>query len=204
MENPILNSAVRLFSTMAPYVTFDLTFPHSYSVILLSELPGNDLRRPIYFPGVTTRGGKDGLLLRFTCSNDKQWSGCFAFGDHEMCGVFAVPNPDCVCVVSKGSGYWIYVNEPEKSSQVQVFPIRDVRVVPDARTLLLTDFTSLHAFGSDGQLWKHRVCWDDLKIQDIRAGIVRGVGYDPTNRKQSVAEFAVELATGRVLVSPWH
>jgi hypothetical protein len=181
MENPILNSAVRLFSTMAPYVTFDLTFPHSYSVILLSELPGNDLRRPIYFPGVTTRGGKDGLLLRFTCSNDKQWS-----------------------VVSKGSGYWIYVNEPEKSSQVQVFPIRDVRVVPDARTLLLTDFTSLHAFGSDGQLWKHRVCWDDLKIQDIRAGIVRGVGYDPTNRKQSVAEFAVELATGRVLVSPWH
>ena len=103
----------------------------------------------------------------------------------------------------KGSGYWVYVNEPEKSSAIRVFPIRDVRAVTDAQILLFADFTDLSAFGPDGQLWKHRVCWDDLKIQDIRDGVVRGVGYDPRNRKQSIAEFAVEVATGRVLVSPW-
>ena len=184
-------------------VTFDLTLPHSYSIIALAELPGDGQHPPIYFPGLTTTGGKDGLLLRFTRSDGKQWSGCFGFGAWGLCGVFAVPDPDCVCVVSKGTGYWVYVNEPEKSSQMRVVPIRDVRVVPDARTLLLADFTSLSAFGSEGQLWKHQVCHDDLKIQDIRDGVVRGVGYDPTNRKQRIAEFAVELATGRVLVSPW-
>jgi hypothetical protein len=184
-------------------VTFDLTFPHSYSVIQLTELPGNGQHPPIYFPGVTTAGGKDGVLLRFARSNGKQWSGCFAFGNYGLSGVFAVPDPDRVCVVSKGTGYWVYVDEPEKSSQMRVFPIRDVRVVPDARTLLIADFISLSAFGSDGQLWKQCVCWDDLKILDIREGIVRGLGYDRQKRQQGIAEFAVELATGRVLVSPW-
>jgi len=184
-------------------ITFDLTFPHSYSVIELTELPGTGRHPPIYFPALTTAGGADGLLLRFSGSNGQHWSGCFAFGDCGLCGVFAVPHPEIVCVVSKGAGYWVNVNQPEKSSRMHVFPIRDVRVVPGARTLLIADFTSLFAFGADGELWKQRVCWDDLRIQEIQEGIVRGIGFDPTNRKQSVAEFAVELATGRVLVSPW-
>jgi hypothetical protein len=184
-------------------VTFDLTFPHSYTINRVTELPGNGQHPPIYFPGATTAGGRDGLLLRFASANGEEWSGCFAFGDYEFCGVFAVPDPDCACIVSRGAGYWVKVREPQKSFPMRFFPIRDVRIVLDARALLLADFTSLCAFGCDGQLWEHRVCWDDLKIQDIREGIVRGVGYDPTNRKRSVSEFAVELATGRVLVSPW-
>jgi hypothetical protein len=184
-------------------VTIDLTFDHSYAVIQLTELPGDGKHSPIYFPGASRTGGKDGVLLKFTRANGAQWTGCFAFGDYQLCGVFALPNPDCVCVVSNGAGYWVYVNEPEKSSEMRVFPIRDVRVIPDAQILLFADFTSLSAFGPDGQLWKHQVCWDDLKIQDIQGGVARGVGYDPTNRKQSTAEFAIELATGRVLVSAY-
>ena len=187
---------------MCANLTFDLTFPHSYRVVP-TELSRNGEHPPIYFPGGTRTGGKDGLLLRFTASNGDQWSGCFAFGDYGLCGVFASPDPDSVCVVSNGTGYWVHVNAPEKSSEMHALPIRDVRIVTDARILLLADFTSISAFGSDGQLWKHRVCWDDLRIQEIQEGIVRGIGFDPTNRKQSVAEFAVELATGRVLVSPW-
>ena len=188
---------------MSTDLTLDLTFPHSYSLIQLHELPGDGRNGPIYFPGMKTTHGKDGPLFRFTCSNGKQWIGCFAFGDYQFSGVFATPNPDFACVVSKGDGYWVDVNEPEKSSTMNVFPIREVRAVLDTRILLLTNFTDLIAFDHNGQLWKHRVCWDDLKIQEIRGGIVRGVGYDPTYRKQSVAEFAVELATGRVLASPW-
>jgi hypothetical protein len=188
---------------MPAEVTFDLTFPHSYSAIRLTELPGDGKHSPIYFPGASRTGGKDGILLKFTNANGEQWTGCFAFGNYQFCGVFALPNPDCVCAVSNGAGYWVNVNEPEKSSEIRVFPIRDVRAVPGAQILLFADFTSLFAFGPDGQLWKHRVCWDDLKIQDIHGGIVKGVGYDPTNRKQSATEFAVELATGRVLVSAY-
>jgi hypothetical protein len=183
-------------------VTLDLSFPHSYSVIQMKELPGDGRHPPIYFPGLTTTHGKDGPLFRFTRADGRQWSGCFAFGDYALSAVFATPDPDCVCVVSRGTGYWVYVNKPEKSFEMRVFPIRDVRAVTDARILLFANFSDLFAFGPEGQLWNHRVCWDDLKIQDIAQGIVRGVGYDPTNRKQSIAEFAVELATGRVLVSP--
>jgi hypothetical protein len=120
-----------------------------------------------------------------------------------MCGVFASPDPDRVCVVSAGTGYWVHVEEPEKSSKMRVLPIKDVRIVTAARILLLADFTSLFAFGSDGQLWKHQVCRDDLKISDIQQGIVSGTGYDPTNSEQNRSKFAVELATGRILQSPW-
>src|ERR1700731_3493299 len=135
-------------------LTFDLTFPHSYTVNP-TELSRNGEHPPIYFPRLIRAGGKDGLLLRFTASNGKQWDGCFAFGSYELCGVFALPNPDSVCVVSNGTGYWVHVNEPGKSSEMPVLPIRDVRIVTEARILLLADFTSLYAFGSDGQLWKH-------------------------------------------------
>jgi hypothetical protein len=181
--------------------TFDLTFPHSYTVTP-TELSRNGEHPPIYFPAVARTGGKDGLLLRFTAANGKQWDGCFAFGDYELCGVFAMPDADRACVVSSGTGYCVHVNEPQKSSEMGVLPIRDVRIVADARMLLLADFTSLCAFGSDGQLWKHRVCWDDLKISGIQEGIVSGTGYDPTNSEQTISRFAVELATGRVLRSP--
>jgi hypothetical protein len=197
------NFAIKLRSTMSTDLTLDLSFPHSYSLIQLHELPGDGRNGPIYFPGLTTRGGGDGPLFRFTCSNGKQWSGCFAFGNHKFSGVFATPNPDRVCVVSKGEGYWVDVNEPEKSSTMNVFPIRDVRVVIEARILLIANFSVLYAFGPDGRLWAEEVCGDDLKIQEIEGNIVRGVGYDPRNGNQTRAEFAVELATGRVLESPW-
>ena len=181
----------------------DLSFPHSYSVIQLKELPGDGRNGPIYFPGMKTTHGADGPLLRFTRSDGKQWSGCFAFGDFGLSGVFSAPNPDCACVVSRGSGSWVDVNEPEKSSTMNVFPVRDIRVVLEARILLVANFTVLYAFGSGGRLWAEEVCADDLTIREIREGVVRGDGYDSTNRKQTRAEFAVELATGRVLESPW-
>jgi hypothetical protein len=187
---------------MRTNLTFDLTFPHSYTV-MRTELSRNGEHPPIYFPGRLKTGGKDGLLLRFTPINGMHWDGCFAFGNHEMCGVFASPDPNRVCVVSNGTGYWVHVDEPEKSSKMRVLPIRDVRIITAERILLLVDFTSLFAFGSDGQLWQHRVCWDDLKISDIQQGIVSGTGYDPTNSEQSISTFAVELATGRILQSPW-
>jgi hypothetical protein len=187
---------------MSANLTFDLTFPHSYAVVP-TKLSGSGAPPPIYFPRGTRTGGKDGILLRFTPSTGDQWSGCFAFGDYGLCGVFATPNPDCVCVVSKGTGYWVHVNEPEKPSEMRALPIRDVRIVSDARILLLADFTALSAFGPDGRLWRRSVCWDDLKISEVQKGVVSGTGYDPTNSAHSKAEFAVELATGRILKSPF-
>jgi hypothetical protein len=191
----------KISSTMYADPTFDLTFPHSYSVVP-TELSPNGEPPPIYFPGGTRTGGNDGMLLRFTPSNGDQWRGCFAFGDYDLCGVFAMPNPDHVCVVSKGTGYWVHVNEPEKSSKMRALPVWDVRIVSDARIILLADFTALSAVGPDGQVWKHRVCWDGLKILEVQNGIVTGTGYDPTNSVHSKSEFAVELATGRILQSP--
>lgn len=199
-----------------PCLTFHdrIGFAHEYQSYFRSHLspfvyrcsaelsPSGD-PPPIYFPSLTRIGGKDGLLLRFTTSNGKQWDGCFAFGDYGLRGVFACPDPNCACVVSDGTGYWVSVNEPENSFELGVLPIRDIRSVADPPILLVADFTSLYAFGPDGQLWKRRLCWDDLNISRIQQGIGSGTGYDPTNSEQRTSGFAVELATGRVLRSAW-
>jgi hypothetical protein len=137
---------------MPANLTCDLTFPHSYTVAPTHHFKWQSV----------------GWL-------------CFAFGDYGVCGVFAFPDPDCVCVVSDGKDYWVHVNEPEKSSELAALPIRDIRSIPDARILLLADFTSLYAFGSDGQHWKQRVCWDGLNISDIQEGIeVARIAKHPT------------------------
>jgi hypothetical protein len=76
-------------------------------------------------------------------------------------------------------------------------------VLPAQQSLVIGTFTDVAAFGTDGMLWRWRVCWDDLKITDNRDGKLFGKGFDPTNKKQSQAEFSIDLGTGRVLASPY-
>jgi hypothetical protein len=65
--------------------------------------------------------------------------------------------------------------------------------------LVLADFTSLAAYGSNGLAWRSpRVCWDELKILKVTHATIEGLGYDPINSSQS--RFVVDIKTGRSLL----
>lgn len=93
----------------------DTTFPHTYECERLSEIPSGLNVPHYYFPGASTEGGKDGILVRVRCSDGRSWIGTFAtdgFAPHDATGIFTTPDPERFCVASGGSGYVVHAGMP--------------------------------------------------------------------------------------------
>jgi hypothetical protein len=187
-------------------LNIDLTLPHSYEVEEFHHLPGAGSPETIYLPPPQTRSEHDGLWIRVLPQRRRPWVGVFAFGyesPQAYSGVLSSPDPDRLCVVSKGSACIVKAEDPQTYEVLKTFPVLDVRLVGEQHTLIFSDFTSLAAYGSGGLLWKSpRVCWDDLKIVTITNDVIEGTGSDPTNSKNPQSRFAVDIRTGRSLLAP--
>jgi len=181
---------------------FDYTFPHSYDVQELGELPGSGLDAPLfYIPEPKTRTEHDGLWLRIRSSNCPRWIGVFAFGSSPsaLSRVISTPDPEVLCVVSRGAAYIVRPSEPKAWQHVRVHPIIDVRVLQNHQMLLLADFTKLTALGKAGVIWESSsLCGDNLKIVRVTSGAVEGIGYDPARSGET--SFVVDIMTGRSLL----
>lgn len=167
----------------------DFTFPGHYAVEE-TELPG-DGREIIYHPGASTAYGKDGLLLKFSPKDGKEWIGCFAFGHHSypLTKVFSSANPDYACVISRGAAYWVSAARSENCRRLDCFPVLDARPIPGEGLLLLSDFIMLSLLGADGIPWRSpRLCWDELQITGIKDSVASGTCYDPLSSETSVSE----------------
>ena len=128
--------------------------------------------------------------------------GVFAFGFGSRTGVISSPEPNTVCVISKGGGYLVNAESPELWEEVRVCPVTEFRLLPEHGLLVFSDFTGLAAYGSNGLVWRSpRVCWDGLKITKVTRETIEGAGYDPTNLEKEM-RFAVDLKTGRSLIPP--
>ena len=195
----------RLYNDM---LDIDLTLAHSYEVEELRELPGTGKFgvRVIYFPSPKTRPEHDGLLLKFRPATGLAWVGVFKFGYQSppaFSRVITSPDPNQVCVLSKGAAYIVKVDDPEIWEEIPLMPVLDVRCVLEAKLLIFSDFTRLAAYGSGVLVWRSpQVCWDGLKILEVSRDAVKGIGYDPTNSITHESCFAVDLKTGRSLLPP--
>ena len=182
---------------------FDLSFPHSYKVEALGELPGTGkLAYPvIFFPPPEHRPEHNGLWLKVTAASGRTWVGVFAFSVSNFSRVLSSPDSSRVCVVAKGSAYIVKVDEPEIWEQIPVIPVLDVRLLQEERLLVFSDFIRLAAYCSSGLAWRSpQVCWDGLKIVSVSRKTIEGTGYDPTNAITHESRFAVDLKTGRSLL----
>jgi hypothetical protein len=185
-------------------LNIDLIYPHSYEVDELREMPGTGrLDVPVlYFPRPKSRPEHDGLWLKMRAGNGKSWVGVFAFGyasPPAFSRVVSTPDPDRVCIVSRGAAYIVKLDEPDSWEQIPIMPVLDLQLMPEHKLLLFADFTRLAAYGSMGLVWRSpRVCWDELKIIKVSVDTIEGVGYDPTNLGES--RFVVDVRTGRSLL----
>ncbi len=182
---------------------FDYTFPHSYDVQELRELPGSGgIDAPLfYIPEPKSRTEHDGLWLKIRSSDSHTWIGIFAFGSSSsaLSRVLSTPDAEVLCVVSGGAAYVVRSGEPKAWQRVRDRPIIDVRVLPDHQMLLLASFTTLTALGKAGVIWESpSLCGDDLKIVRVTPDAVEGIGYDPA--KSGETNFAVDINTGRSLL----
>jgi hypothetical protein len=183
----------------------DFAFPHNYEIEEFGGPPGTGtLNVPlIYFPLPKGRPEHNGEWLKVKAKSGKTWVGVFAFGPGLRSAVISTPEPNTVCVISKGGGYLVNADSPELWEEVRACPVIDFRLLPEHQLLVFSDFTGLAAYGSNGLVWRSpRVCWDDLKITKVTSETVEGTGYDPTNSFRQEMRFAVDVKTGRSLISP--
>jgi hypothetical protein len=175
----------------------DTTFTRSYNLELLTEI--SDFSLPhFYFPGATMKGGGDGVLVKISPGDSKEWLGTFAFGrvtQDGVSGLYTTPNPERFCVAAKGAAYLVSSNAPDIWDNVRANPVTDVRIVSAHGIIVFSDFTRLWAYGSLGLKWKTgRLAWNGLKITEITSDSIRGEFWNaPTG---AMATFEVDLASG--------
>jgi len=183
---------------------FDRTYPHSYEVEELTEIPGSGLFNfPVfYIPKSKGRTEHDGFWLKFRSANGKTWLGIFAFGytsPPAFSRVLSSPNRDKAYVIANGRGFLVTPDIPEEWEEIPILPVLEVRPIPEHKIVVFGDFQRLAAYGSSGLVWQSpRVCWDELKIVTVTSDTIEGTGYDPTNSGRS--RFLVDLTTGRSLL----
>jgi hypothetical protein len=141
----------------------------------------NGLQR-FYFPGASTVGGRDGVLLKVTPAAGTAWIGCFAFGlfgGESITQVSTCPNPAELCVVSSGKGYFVPADDPLRWQLNRATPVAAVRAIQHKRLLVFADYTKLVAYGSDGFVWESaRVSSDGIQIVDVTGDRLDVIGWD--------------------------
>jgi hypothetical protein len=177
----------------------DNTFSHEYLCTQLTELPGYASVPHYYYPGGTTKGGKDGYLLEIQPKNGERWYGTFAFGNMGgqlgAYGVMTTPDPKRLCVVAGGSGYFVSAYDPTAWESVQVVPILDFCLIPTHEIIVFADFTGVVAYGASGIKWKsRRISWDGIKNLRMENNLLHGDSFGPQD--DQAHPFSVDVKTG--------
>ena len=175
-----------------------MTFQGHYQCEVLKELPQSEAIRHLYFPGATTAGGADGVMIRVEPKSGSIWVGTFAYGTLTpggLSGVFCMPDPNRLCVVARGRGYIVPAAVPEACEDIAFHPIMDVRVVPKHGLVVFANHTELLAYDASGVRWRtKRLTWDGLKMTEVADDVIRGEFWDI--RSEQTSSFTVDIKTG--------
>lgn len=133
-------------------------------------------------------GAASGGTYLLTCA--------LGFKDPSMpTGVFACPRADDLCAVAGGYAYLARADNPELCTLLAMKPVVAVLPAVAARLLLFVGFQTMLAWGMDGLAWETgRLSWEGVRVTEVTAGEVRGLGWDLMSDKE--VEFEVDLRTG--------
>lgn len=177
-----------------------LDFPGRFAVEEAPELPGAPGTTELYYyPGASQTSGRDGILLKISPEGRNPWIGCFAFEYPSPPAITVVapsPSPDELCVVARGAGYVVRVDNPLLWQAMPCFPVLQFRSVPSHRLLIFGNHTRLIAYGASGIVWKSQHLSDDgLTILSVEGHVmellVRKVDF------ASEVQAQVDIRTGR-------
>lgn len=176
----------------------DTTFPHSYEIEQMAETPGVRSLPHYYYPGGSTKGGRDGILIKVRPEGGQDWLGTFGFGQigpTGALGVFTMPDPHQLCVVAKGQGYLVSADAPTSWDLVRVTPIIEVYPIRAQGIVVFADFTRLVAYGPTGIKWEtKRLSWDSLRITEVTDQFIKGEFWHI--QSEAMSHFVVDLTNG--------
>lgn len=157
-----------------------------------SELPPDG--SPVwYYPGATTTGGQDGIILRLFSRS----------GVSRLCMVAGMPAPDALFEMPDGNHLYVgekllSYDDPKAQPELGVWPVTGLAWAADRQVVVFHDYTSAVAYGKQGRLWEtDRLVLDGLKIRKITATTIEfsGDGYYDVEGHH----LSIDLHTGRVV-----
>ncbi|WP_413512613.1 hypothetical protein [Myroides odoratus] len=176
-------------------MNIDLTFNANYALENSDKIKKGE---QYYYPEGSNKEGKDGVVVQVIPFESKDWVGVFAFGTFSskgISGIYTMPNPNRFCIVSKGSGYIVSVNDNKDWEEVESIPILDVRSIKEQGILVFSNYTDLVAYDEIGVKWRtERLSQDGFKIIEITKSIIKGEFWNPRNEAYDL--FEVDLSTG--------
>jgi hypothetical protein len=183
-------------------MTTDLTFPHSWSSEILKAppliSPARQYTYPLQIAGEEDALTRGALLLMVKPAIGGAFLATCALGftDPSMPnGVYACPNADELCAVAGGYVYVIDAARPERSAQISLKPVAEVRVLAEQGLLVFVGFHSMVAWGASGLAWEtRRLSWEGLRLGDVKDSVLHGFGWDLMADKE--VAFTVDLRTG--------
>jgi hypothetical protein len=182
----------------------DVTFPPRF-LVAPGALPPGVPERVFYYPGATTRGGHDGVIVDVNPSNSGEpWTGVFARGDYPrgLDCIVTLPDRERFLVVCEGAGYIVCANDPTDWGEARADPVMSVLAVGSHDLVVIGDLTDLAAYGRHGLEWESgRLVWDDLAIDGIVGNTLHARGFDLS--LDGDAEFEVDLMTGQARGAPF-
>lgn len=173
-------------------------FPSAYTVVLQPDLPGQGAAVHDFFRKSPTE--PTGVLLLV---NDgiQRWFGAFRNGYDSppaMSVASTTPNPDVLCVVAAGAGYWVNVRKPDEYLVMEPFPLLGYYVRPNIGLIFFCGFTRIAAYGAGGLLYTtNPLVSDSLRVISATDDQIAYEGWDAPNQRNKSGK--IDARTGMTL-----
>ncbi len=173
-----------------------------FAVEVLDFLPDEEVER-FYFPGPSKAGGHDGVIVKLTGENERQWVGVFAFGNYpntvsRFCGT--VLGPENVVIIAEGQGYFVSANNPEKYGEVDCFPIFGVHQSAKHSIICFHDHGRFVGYGRKGLAWTAvPISTDEIKVHAASEDEIEGRAW--SDSKQQFVGFGINIKDGKTSIS---
>lgn len=179
-------------------MVFESLFSVGYYVEVIKDYDSSDLITYSY-PGALENKWVEGVMLEIYPKNREPWIGCFSGGSISPNAInFCCTHPDriSICVVAKGEGYLVNVDDPKKFGEIPLNPIMGVVIAKEQEILVFHDFTKFVAVSKDGIIWKTpSLSWDGIKNIEVKNGTVCADVWDAPNDKNISVEIDVETGS---------
>jgi len=173
---------------------FDLTYTPSIKVEVITR---QEAKAPVRIP--PTDEDVSASMVRITPAVGKPWDAAFAIGfdsEHAYDGIFGWPDGASICVVAGGYSYVFKADSHGKNfSRLEPMPVTDVKLVPEQKLIVFSDYTHIFAFNSERAAWKtERLSWEGVTITKVGTSHIFGLAWDAMADKE--VEFVVDVLDG--------
>ena len=179
--------------------SFHLLVGGKYTARLLRE---DEARKPgLTYPGLVADAWVDGLGVEIVPEEGAPWVARFANGDVSpnalTVGLYH-PHAHKMCIVARGAGYVIDVDEPSDWAELPLVPIMGGLALEEQRLLVFWDFRRFVVVSEDGVKWcSQSVSWDGIRDVRCEHGEITADVWDAPSGK--TVRAALRLEDGEVL-----